>query len=129
MGSDGQSGAAGLQFGESERFVEEAKFEPERPLIEIHDGGDLVDVENCPPNCIVILSVAPDAAALTHALRGLPLSSSTSNESIRPAWGTSACEPRRLSCRREGRRFMHVAVPIFTALKNYSIKTRLSNSG
>jgi hypothetical protein len=47
MGSDGQSGAAGLQFSESERFVEEAKFEPERP-VELHDGRDLVNVENCP---------------------------------------------------------------------------------
>jgi hypothetical protein len=47
MGSDGQSGAAGLQFGESQRFVEEAEFEPERASVEIHDGRDLVDVENC----------------------------------------------------------------------------------
>ncbi len=31
-----------------ERFVEEAKFEPERPVVKIHDGSDLVDVENCP---------------------------------------------------------------------------------
>jgi hypothetical protein len=44
MGSDGQSGAPGLQFSESERFVEEAKVEPERPSVEIHDGR----------NCIVI---------------------------------------------------------------------------
>ena len=56
--SDGQSGAAGLQFGESERFVEEAKFEPERPSVEIHDLRDLVNIENCPSelHCHVIVS-------------------------------------------------------------------------
>ena len=48
MGSDGQRGAARLQFGESQRFVEEAKVEPERPSVEIHDGSDLVNVENRP---------------------------------------------------------------------------------
>ena len=48
MGSDGQGGTAGRQFGESQRFVEELKFEAERPLVEVHDGSDLVDVENCP---------------------------------------------------------------------------------
>jgi hypothetical protein len=47
MGGDRQSGATGLQFGESQRFVEEAEFEPERASVEIHDGRDVVDVENC----------------------------------------------------------------------------------
>src|SRR5437899_2840999 len=48
MSGNSQIGAARLQFGKSQRFVEEAKFQSERPPVEIHDGGDLIDVENCP---------------------------------------------------------------------------------
>jgi len=48
MRSDGQSGAAGVEFGKSERFVEESEFEAERPLVELDDARYLVgDAVTC----------------------------------------------------------------------------------